>query len=318
QVGDEGEVVGATTGRPVLLFDDLLVALRSAEGYSHGGIACSIDPTPAGLRRLQEFMGSAPPKAPNAERLAELERELGPQTITIRGVPATSHFARVLVAADYRMKRLGMGFEKAPVKGLPNYLQLVKPSVRSKENVLPRWWLEADYAAILTDSEGLAWELPGAGVRAMSQDALLAADDDRAPGKKAASARSAAVKWAENMTEHYEALAIKLPVFTELKNLIDLAVVAALITKERLAERARCDLSLLIDPDVLAVSEFAVPRQVASQASVLNKSGHWVLSVSGGVALDAWGALEHGEFSDLLSSLREEQGPPEEMRWWWD
>jgi hypothetical protein len=317
QVDDEGNVVGTTSGRPVLLFDDLLVALRSAFDYSQGGIACSIDPTPEGLRRLQEFIANAPLKVPNAERLAELVRELGPQTVTIRGVPETSHFARALVAADYRMKRFGMGFEKSPVKGLPSYLQLVKPSVRSKENLLPRWWLEADYEPLLTDGEGLAWELSTAGVRAMSQDALAAADAQPARGKKAA-ATSAAAKWAASLTEHYEALALRLPVFAELKNLIDLAIVAALISKERLADRAECELSLLMDPEVLAVSEFAAPRQVASRASVLNKSGHWVLSVSGGVALNAWGALERSEISESLTSLREEHAGREESRWWWD
>ena len=34
------------------------------------------------------------------------------------GVPDTSHFARVIVAADYRMKRISMGLEPAPVAGL--------------------------------------------------------------------------------------------------------------------------------------------------------------------------------------------------------
>ena len=45
----------------------------------------------------------------------------------VNGVPADSHFARVLVAADYRMKRLAMNFDPSPVNGLPSYLHMIKP-----------------------------------------------------------------------------------------------------------------------------------------------------------------------------------------------
>src|ERR1700748_2490572 len=41
-----GSVVGATSGRPVLTIDDLMVALRVAESSNASGISCSIDPTP--------------------------------------------------------------------------------------------------------------------------------------------------------------------------------------------------------------------------------------------------------------------------------
>ena len=46
----QGEVVGITTNRPVLLLDDLKVALRSIEAVQTTGISCSIDPTPDGMR----------------------------------------------------------------------------------------------------------------------------------------------------------------------------------------------------------------------------------------------------------------------------
>ena len=52
-----------------------------------------------------------------------MEEAVGPQTITVTGVPDTSHFARVIVAADFRMKRLAMNFEPAPVDGMPSFLR---------------------------------------------------------------------------------------------------------------------------------------------------------------------------------------------------
>ncbi len=57
---------------------------------------------------------------------AGLEKALGRQQVTFTGVPATSHFASVLVAADYRMKRLAMNFEPSPVRGMPSFLQHVQ------------------------------------------------------------------------------------------------------------------------------------------------------------------------------------------------
>ena len=32
----------------------------------------------------------------------------------------------MLVAADYKMKRMAMGFDPSPVKGMPSFMQMVK------------------------------------------------------------------------------------------------------------------------------------------------------------------------------------------------
>src|SRR5690606_15728844 len=52
-----GNVVGLTTNRPVLLLDDLIVALRSGSTSRTEPITCSIDPTEAGLAKLQAVVG---------------------------------------------------------------------------------------------------------------------------------------------------------------------------------------------------------------------------------------------------------------------
>ena len=79
------------------------------------------------------------------------------------GVPDTSHFARVMVAADYRMKRLAMELRAGPdprSAELPGDDAGQRP--RACSNMLPRWWLAPDYEPILRDADGLAWELRGA------------------------------------------------------------------------------------------------------------------------------------------------------------
>ncbi|MGA2799326.1 MAG: DUF1598 domain-containing protein, partial [Thermoguttaceae bacterium] len=111
KVDARGNMVGVTTGRPVMLLDDLLVALRTAQAAAQGGITCSIDPTPEGVARFKQFMNSKPTPQKAAAGLAEA---MGMQQITVQGVPVTSHFAQVLVAADYRMKCLGMNLQPPP------------------------------------------------------------------------------------------------------------------------------------------------------------------------------------------------------------
>jgi hypothetical protein len=110
QLDRNGNFVGVTTGKPVLLLDDLLVALRTAATTAQGGISCSIDPTPEGLQRLREHVARLSSVGSRSSTAAGIEKALGRQTVTFTGVPATSHFASVLVAADYRMKRMAMKF----------------------------------------------------------------------------------------------------------------------------------------------------------------------------------------------------------------
>ena len=157
--------------------------------------------------------------------MAAIEQALGPQTITVAGVPDTSHFARVLVAADYRMKRLAMGFEEPPMTGLPSFLQMMKSAPGRARAMMPRWWLAPDYDALLSDAEGLAFEFGKAGVQAMTEEQAV---DSAGQKRSAGHENPLAKKWADNMTARYEALSTKDTIFGQLRNCMDLAVVAAL------------------------------------------------------------------------------------------
>src|SRR5687768_7267131 len=149
KVDEKGTVVGVSTGQPILQLDHLLVALRTAESAAQNVISCSIDPTPEGLRRFQAFASQQRKYSPAT--LTGIEQALGMQTITINGVPDTSDFARIMVAADFRMKRIAMGFDKSPVKGLPSYLQMVGTT---SGGMAPRWWLAPNYDTLLKDPDG--------------------------------------------------------------------------------------------------------------------------------------------------------------------
>ena len=205
-VDDRGNVVGAKTGGPVIQLDDFLVAMRSAEAARLVGISCSIDPQQAGLEALQQLL--ARQTRFNPQLADQIEKTLGPQSVTIKGVPGNTHFARVLAACDYRMKRIAMNLDDAPVKKLPSYLDLVR---RATSSATPRWWLACNYEPVARSEDGLAWELRGPGVKAMTENEVLAADGQRTQtGRTSKSAQ----RWADLMTEHYEELAQQDPVFS--------------------------------------------------------------------------------------------------------
>ncbi len=309
-----GEVVGLTTDRPVLLLDDLLVSLRAIEGAQATGILCSIDPTNEGLARSAALIKRLTNPGSNIEPvLRQLEEAVGPQTITVKGVPDTSHFARVLVAADYRMKRIAMGFDESPVRQLPSYLQMLSVSSARQAGSMPRWWLEPTYDAILADADGLAFEFRGASVKAMTEDQYLDANGQRkASGRVDGMAR----KWSDLMTRHYDELSRQDAIFGQLRNCIDMAVLAALIHKENLAEKVHWSMPLLLDTK-LQVERHYPARQVASQASAVHKNGAWILSVSGGVMINPWQLVNHVKQNPELATLRKTTTPPAE-HWCWN
>ena len=140
-----------------MLLEDLVVAIRSIDAARMGGMRCSIDPTPEGIARLQEILSSKS-QIPNPQEIfRSMEEALGPQQVTVGGVPADTHFAQVLVAADYQMKRIGMGLESSGVAELPSYLSMVPGTAGSI--MLPRFWLESRYDPIARDPDELGLSL---------------------------------------------------------------------------------------------------------------------------------------------------------------
>ena len=109
--------------------------------------------------------------------------------------------------------------------------------------------------------------------------------------------------------------------FAELTNCIDLAVVAALIHGQQLAQRAGCDLAALSDPAALPLPKYDVPTRVPTVASGLKKGTTWVLSASGGVKFQPWGfASRTTESADVAAGRVEALAarPADLAGCWWD
>ncbi len=321
RIDDKGAVVGVESGRPVLLLDDLLVALRTAREAQRRAISCSIDPTPQGLMRLRQHMKQLQRvyRNPNTlgtpqQEFARIEQVLGPQKITVTVVPATSHFARVMVAADFRMKRLAMNFEPSPIAGFPSFLHMMLTKNTKVKNMLPRWWLEPQYETAARDPSGLAWQLGATSVKAMTEADFLSRTGEK---KHSGRANPLAQQWADNMTEKYDELAAADPIFAELQNCMSLAVVGALVAKEDLAGKAGVDMTTLMDPTETPLAEFNAPKQVDSKVSAIKKGPNWLISTSGGVDINSWAALGKVQESDKLAPLRKASASTDD-NWWWN
>lgn len=306
-----GNVVGVTTNRPVILLDDLMVALRSGSTSRTEPITCSIDPTEEGLARLQAAVSRMRTMGDSEQTLNRIEEALGPQTISVTGVADTSHFARTMVAADFRMKRIAMDFEESPVKGMPSFLSMVSGGGKGMNNMLPRWWLAPDYKPLARTSDGLGWELRGQGVKCMSNEDYVDSTGERTVG---VSKNPVAEKWAATMTEKYSELAEKDSSFGELRNIMDLAVIGALVEKEHLLNTAGLQLPRLMGEQSL--ERYPAPKHTASKASAIKKRGNWVISASGGVEMLPWHIASETETVETVGDVRNDLSADVKEFWW--
>ena len=127
-----------------------------------------------------------------------------------------------------------------------------------------------------------------------------------------------AKKWCAAMTTHYDTLATRQPVFADLVNCIDLAVVAALIQGRQLDRRAGLDLAVLLDDEKLPVPAYRVATTVPTIATKLRKGNGWVVTASGGVQFQPWAfATESVEATELAAARTASLEPRPADRWYW-
>jgi hypothetical protein len=324
---DEGRAVSRHTGRPVLKLDDLVVLLRAYRQSPQTTLTCSIDPTQQGLARTRQFAAesAARPLKPSERSawLKGLRDRMGRQTISIAGVDPRSRVARVLVEADYHMKLIGMGLEPGIVE-VPSYLDMlqVKPGAAPPPLDVLRWWFTLKYDAVQATPQRDAFEIRGAGVQLLSENELLTQ-----LGQRVHTGQSNVTNqdFANRFTQHFATLAAKYPVYADLQNVFDLALLSALIQEQNLADRVGWHLTCFSDPDQYAVELGTAPHSVETVINHRRIGGkHLVVGVSGGVRAEPWKyvqtvAVEKGGEGSLAT--RRERWASGELpldAWWWD
>ena len=319
-VDPANHVCGIETGRPSLQLQDLIVALRAFPPASKKStvISVSIDPTAEGLAKMQNFLSSIRPTPDDAEMIVNgLRTNLGMQNVRIGGVAANTHFAQVLLECDYRMKLIGLGMEKPPVK----MISYVDRATSSANNALERWYFTPDYNSARVAADSLGLELVGDTVKLVSENQVVNNDGNRV---KTNGQNKASDLFTSTFTKKYPELAAKLPVFAEMRNMIDLSIAAAFINQQDLYSKSGWVADTFLNEEALAVETYNVPLQVETVCTAVWKGGRLFTPVGGGVTIHARQALktenlladEDGKITTLREGidLKDLAGD----RWWWD
>ena len=130
------------------------------------------------------------------------------QKISVYGVPANTHFATVLVEADYRMKLIGIGLEQPPIR-MVSYIEKARPGNVSR-NAMARWYFLPDYQCVRVSDDHLAMELVGEGVKLVGANEMVASDGGR---QQSGRADKASELFVASFTKKYPQLAEKSPVY---------------------------------------------------------------------------------------------------------
>ena len=324
---DEGRHVSRHSGRPIVQLDDLVVLLRQVRANPNATFACSINPTQQGLARTRQFAAasSSQPLKPGARSawLKKLRDSMGRQTISVEGLDPRTRVARVLVEADYRMKLVGMGLEEGTVD-VPSYLDLlhVKPGEAPPPLDVLRWWFTLKYDQIWSTPDRDAFELRGQGVQVLSENELLTQLGHRVHTGQSTATNQ---EFANRFTQHFDGLAAKYPVYADLQNIFDLAIVAALIEQQGLCDRVDWHQTCFGDPQQYVVALGNKPESVETVINHRRIGGkHLVVGVSGGVR------AEPARYVQEAAIRNDPQGrlPTERLSWasgelpldawWWD
>ncbi len=318
ELRDDGSVVGTVSGQPTLRLEDLMVALQTVETARVGGISCSIEPTDAGRAKLQQLLrGIRLQPGQNPTSLEPAMREaFGPQQVLLTGVPTDSRYARTLVAADFEMKRIAMELVASHVDGLPSYLEMSKNAAHAVAQN-PRWWMACNYDSLQRSEDKLAWKISGQGVKTLTELDIISASG---AAKASGNVDKVAQKWAELMTGKFSELSRQMPIFGELRNTIDMTVVATLIVQEHLAERAGLDLSLLAGKsDSIELASYPSPTTISPQCSFVRGRSGWTVTASGGVEINAFEVVGNQTTDDRVNEARSAAIVREDStRWWWN
>ena len=316
-----GRVRGVETGWPTVLLEDLAAAIR---GFAPGQpqdrqIGCSIDPKPEGLAAMQAYLkrvGRVNPSGGTDAIIGGMKEALGTQTVSVFGVSPATHFAQVLVEADYRMKLIGIGLEPAPVK-MKTWVDLT--SGGAGQNALQRWYFLPDYQCVKMAEDDLAIQLVGQGVKLCGADEVVMPDGRRLDAKRA---DGASRSFTQTFTKKYPEIAARNPVYAQLRALIDLAVVAAYMQEHDAYGKAQWNAGTLRDERAYRIERLETPREVETAINAVWRGNKLITPIGGGVTMHPRMALDSPNLLlDDTGEVAATRAAAKDLpagRWWWD
>ncbi len=297
EVGAEGATVGIKSGRPTLRLEDLVVALRAypAEGKGASLVGCSIDPSEEGLRSMQAYLNetSQPNVASDAECVeyaAGIRDALGLHKLT---------FGLVQTGA----------------------LKLVSNPRNHASNALVRWYFQPNYDCVVETEDGNAMQLVGNGVNLLGEDELVAADGSRSANKGKGNPATRA--YAKSFTQKFEKIADEVPVYANLRNLIDMTIVAAYLQKEGAYAKTNWNAELFSDEAQFQTENLNEIQFAETAVNTVRRSANLVsYPTGGGVSIEPEIAFDakHMKYDEkgVVEAKREKAENADSANWWWD
>ncbi len=249
---------------PSLHTEDLVVTLRNAwmkyaeredNTIIYSNLGCSIDPDPQVVARLHS-LGAANrgSESPVDEFLREWRSVCkSPQEVRVLGMPFNTRFARVLVKADYDMKRLADGSDSLEIEGFTSLsekrLDEVKAHAANGSNGSLALGHLNRFEFIPKDCpfhpEKGGYFLDDCPVQLVTEEEHL-----RSTGKITGTGKAnpLAQQFCDEFTRSYGDVARKRPIYAELEGLFRFAALAKIIHHKRSEfEDAGVDLSYYLE-----------------------------------------------------------------------
>ena len=319
-----GRNIGIYSANPVLSLSDLAVSIRafSPSGEVDNWVACSIDPTPVGIQRLNMVNRNLPKQigASQEDAAASLFRDqmieaLGLADVKCYGIDSRTHAAQVLVEADYRMKLMAVGLEDPVLRKLTTFAAALKGPPKN----LQRWWLTPEYKRLRQSADGLSVQFVGRGIR-LGTESVLFDRHANVQRQKTKPSRAARI-YSNSFTKNFDALASVKPVFAQLRNVVDCLVAAAWIRKQDGWRKCNLKPELYLEEAKLTTKSNQAIEHAQCVANAIWKRNVLLLIAGGGVSISAMEALSK-------ENLKLEEGKKlqelartidiDEAAWWWD
>jgi hypothetical protein len=186
---------------------------------------------------------------------------------------------------------------------------------------MQRWFFVPNYECVKVTEDELGLELVGDGVELVGEDEIVQADGTRIA---AGGNNRASKQFCLQFTKNYPQLAARSPVYAQLRNLIDMSVLAAFIQKQDYYQKCGWKMSHFGDEQKFAVETHETPKQVETACTVYKKGNKTSFPIGGGVMIEASQALHPdkriADEGNKLQSLRSKVTTSKlaENQWWWD
>ncbi|TAK57619.1 MAG: DUF1598 domain-containing protein [Bacteroidetes bacterium] len=234
------------TNLPPLLTENFVISLRNTwlmyselrnntRYYSNPG--CSIDPQPDVLQQLSQLQNTIPKVKSNELMQQVLEQWnvvcKGEQKVRVLGIPWNTSFAKIMVDADYLMKRIVDGSMQLEIDGFKSAIDIRLDSVKKAmeqdkpisflEPIFNRFWFSPG-RNIYTENENII-EVTQCPITLLTEEEHVTKGIRKASGN----VNMIANIFAETFTNNFHSIAHLQPIFAELEGLFRFVVLSKIL-----------------------------------------------------------------------------------------